>query len=335
MNYHCDMYLRIMKYLRGRAELRHYRIAPTGRLCKLLCARVFTPPNQSLNSSTTSLRSWCSPSGVLHASRSQPRDLSHPWSMVSGTVSTTAGAASASRRKRRVRRVVDGMGGMGGMGGCNSGRMQGEQSGGKPGQGYAAQLPPPVTSAAALLFLTKISPKCHNDQQPCAAWQSRPGPRSRRPGLRARPVGARARRPSAQSILAIRSATCSCRGHGGCVRAWLCRWVARAKTSRRLALTSGHLQQACHHRHQRARRRRPLHLWSGWVSQAPTPPLGAVARSTGPLRNAWRRRRSSRTPTPPCPCCALALTRRRLQLLVQPLQTTPCYVGGCALGHKV
>jgi hypothetical protein len=93
------MYLRIMRsHLRGRAKLRHYRIAPTGRLCELLSARVFMQPNQPLNTSTTSLRSWCSPREV-NASRSQPRERSHPWSMVSGMVSTTVGAIWALRRQ--------------------------------------------------------------------------------------------------------------------------------------------------------------------------------------------------------------------------------------------
>ncbi len=144
MNYYCDTYLRIMKYLRhGRAELRHYQFAPTG----LLSARVFMQPNQSLNTSTTSLRSWCSPRGV-NASRSQPRDRSHPqWSMVSGTVSTTVGA---SRRKRRVRRVVVG-GGWAGWAGAILGACRGSRAAGNPGQG-AAQLPSPVTFTSQSLL---------------------------------------------------------------------------------------------------------------------------------------------------------------------------------------
>ncbi|PNW79498.1 hypothetical protein CHLRE_09g417401v5 [Chlamydomonas reinhardtii] len=55
---------------------------------------------------------------------------------------------------------------------------------------------------------------------------------------------------------------------------------------RRRRMRARQFAQARHRRHQRARRRRPLHLWSGWVSRAPTPPLGAAARSTGPLMEA-------------------------------------------------
>jgi hypothetical protein len=149
MNYYCDMYLRIMRsHLRGRAELRHYRIAPTGRLPS--AQPVFMRPNQSLtHTSTTSSRSWCSPREINASTLSHaPRYLRHPWSMLS-TVSTTDGAIRAFAQEAKSEKSSGGRE-WAGWAGAILGACGG--SGRAAGNRYAALLPSPVTFTSQSLL---------------------------------------------------------------------------------------------------------------------------------------------------------------------------------------